>query len=58
MKLMQQLTDEINSFLSESDSNVKPMTLQEVAMGYIAVANETMCRPIRSLTQASCGRGF
>lgn len=28
------------------------MSLQEVAMGYIQVANEAMCRPIRALTQA------
>ena len=29
----------------------KPMTTEEVAMGFIEVANETMCRPIRALTQ-------
>lgn len=28
-----------------------PKTLDEVAMGFIRVANETMCRPIRALTQ-------
>ena len=27
------------------------MTIEEVAMGFIRVANETMCRPIRALTQ-------
>lgn len=27
------------------------MSLEEVAMGFIKVANETMCRPIRALTQ-------
>lgn len=44
---------QINEFLiheglrSESDK----MTIEEVAMGFIKVANETMCRPIRALTQ-------
>ncbi|XP_036377739.1 5-oxoprolinase [Megalops cyprinoides] len=28
------------------------MSVEEVAMGFIRVANETMCRPIRALTQA------
>ena len=51
--MMQELTDNINLFLSESDPSTKPMSLQEVAMGYITVANETMCRPIRLLTQVS-----
>ena len=31
------------------------MTIFEVALGFVKVANETMSRPIRSLTQA---RGF
>lgn len=31
------------------------MSLDEVAYGFIKVANETMARPIRSLTEA---RGF
>lgn len=29
------------------------MTVEEVAMGFVRVANETMCRPIRALTQVS-----
>lgn len=28
------------------------LSIEEVAMGFIDVANESMCRPIRSLTQA------
>lgn len=28
-----------------------PKSPDEVAMGFIKVANETMCRPIRALTQ-------
>ena len=31
------------------------MSIYEVALGFIRVANETMCRPIRQLTQS---RGF
>lgn len=27
------------------------MSVEEVAMGFIRVANEAMCRPIRALTQ-------
>lgn len=47
------MLSQINEFLiheglrSESDK----MTIEEVAMGFIKVANETMCRPIRALTQ-------
>ena len=29
-----------------------PLTVEEVAIGFIRVANEAMCRPIRALTQA------
>ena len=28
------------------------MTPEEVALGFIRVANEAMCRPIRSITEA------
>lgn len=28
-----------------------PKTVDQIAMGFIQVANETMCRPIRALTQ-------
>jgi N-methylhydantoinase A/oxoprolinase/acetone carboxylase beta subunit len=40
----------VNKF-NESQGNKKPMSVQEVAMGFIRVANEAMCRPIRALTQ-------
>ena len=46
---MQALTQQINA---ENGTNV---TVQEVALGFIKVANEAMSRPIRSLTQ---GRGY
>lgn len=32
-----------------------PKSVDEVAMGFIAVANEAMCRPIRALTQMKVG---
>ncbi|XP_044265519.1 5-oxoprolinase [Tribolium madens] len=44
----QSLTNEINDFLNRETL----MTMEEVAMGFIKVANESMCRPIRALTQA------
>ena len=46
----EKLTKEINEF-----DQSKKMTKEEVAMGFIAVANEAMCRPIRALTQ---GKGY
>ncbi|XP_076856985.1 5-oxoprolinase isoform X2 [Brachyhypopomus gauderio] len=66
MKHFLQLTRDINDFLStsepqhsanRSDSDIlkdgkSEMSLEEVAMGFIRVANEAMCRPIRALTQA------
>lgn len=47
MKEFGKLTQEINDFL-----NGIRMSVEEVAMGFIRVANESMCRPIRALTQA------
>ncbi|EPY52713.1 oxoprolinase [Schizosaccharomyces cryophilus OY26] len=47
-KKFQELTDEINSSISESQK----MSVDEVAYGFIKIANETMARPIRSLTEA------
>lgn len=50
------LTEEINNFLAQQDTKEKKvMTLEDVAMGFVQVANEAMCRPIRALTQA---KGF
>lgn len=46
-KLFKELTDEINSQVKD-----KQMTPDEVAYGFIKIANETMTRPIRSLTEA------
>lgn len=31
--------------------NKEQMSIEQIAVGFINVANETMCRPIRALTQ-------
>lgn len=46
-----ELTKEINA----DRKDLTPFTPEEVAMGFLTVANETMCRPIRSLTE---GKGY
>ncbi|KAL6434957.1 hypothetical protein ACFW04_005248 [Cataglyphis niger] len=48
LSMFTELTYEINEFLKKNEA----MSVDEVAMGFIRVANETMCRPIRALTQA------
>ncbi|XP_063777232.1 5-oxoprolinase isoform X1 [Pseudophryne corroboree] len=50
-RLFRELTDEINRFQSGRPGGGAPLSVEEVAMGFIRVANEAMCRPIRSLTQ-------
>ena len=52
MAAFDRLTAEINN---QSDRQQEPLSREEVAMGFIAVANEAMCRPIRALTQ---GKGY
>ena len=37
--------------MSTQNKNHKKYSVEEVAMGFIKVANEAMCRPIRALTQ-------
>ena len=49
-KLFEELTENINKEL-ESTGKEK-MSADEVAFGFVTVANETMTRPIRSLTEA------
>jgi len=44
---------QINEFNRSQSVSVRPMTVEEVAMGYVQVANEAMCRPIRALTQVA-----
>lgn len=48
-KLFQDLADQINREISGNKGDMSP---DEVAYGFIKVANETMTRPIRSLTEA------
>ncbi|XP_018428770.1 PREDICTED: 5-oxoprolinase isoform X1 [Nanorana parkeri] len=48
----QELTAEINQFQRGRPGGGSSLSVEEVAMGFIRVANEAMCRPIRSLTQA------
>ncbi|KAJ7619582.1 Hydantoinase/oxoprolinase-domain-containing protein [Roridomyces roridus] len=42
----EKLVEEIN------ESNEKKLSFDEIVYGFIKVANETMCRPIRALTEA------
>ncbi|KAH7326078.1 Hydantoinase/oxoprolinase [Stachybotrys elegans] len=45
-RVLQELTDQVNGEMG------KNMTVDEVAFGFLTVANETMTRPIRSITEA------
>uniref|UniRef100_A0A060T936 ARAD1D08404p n=1 Tax=Blastobotrys adeninivorans TaxID=409370 RepID=A0A060T936_BLAAD len=51
-KKFKELTEEINS---DRGKDQEPLTPEQVAMGFLTVANESMCRPIRSLTE---GKGY
>ena len=50
-KLFHELTNDINREIA-GDNKDRKMTPDEVAYGFIKIANETMTRPIRSLTEA------
>ncbi|KAK5673023.1 hypothetical protein QVD99_000497 [Batrachochytrium dendrobatidis] len=61
-KAFTQLSKTINAFLKKthisdgrSAKSFVPMSLDEIAFGFIKVANESMCRPIRALTE---GKGY
>jgi len=41
----------LQSTIGEQSSSSSSLSLEELASGYIQVANEAMCRPIRNLTQ-------
>ena len=52
MRQFEKITTEVNAYLKDQNEPAhKPMMVSEVAMGFIEVANEAMCRPIRALTQ-------
>ena len=53
LKRLNELAKEINQFERKNDRPVK--NVYQIAEGFIKVANEAMCRPIRNLTQA---RGY
>lgn len=45
---------QVNNYLTTVNGETSThMSIEEVAMGLIKVANETMCRPIRALTQVN-----
>lgn len=46
-----ELQAEINAHLKASGDS-RELSIEQVALGFIRVANETMCRPIRALTQS------
>lgn len=45
------LADTINSYRKEIDPSSRDMGIEEIALGFIDVANEAMCRPIREVTE-------
>ncbi|NXD87695.1 OPLA oxoprolinase, partial [Halcyon senegalensis] len=47
-----QLAAAIDAFQASTGARRPPLSVEEVAMGFVRVANEAMCRPIRALTQA------
>ncbi|XP_020222765.1 5-oxoprolinase isoform X2 [Cajanus cajan] len=47
----EKLARQINAHRRNQDSSAKDMTVEEIALGFVDVANETMCRPIRKLTE-------
>ncbi|KAE9597078.1 hypothetical protein Lal_00007721 [Lupinus albus] len=47
----EKLARQINAYRKNQDPSVKDMTVEEIALGFVDVANETMCRPIRQLTE-------
>ncbi|GBN17083.1 5-oxoprolinase [Araneus ventricosus] len=57
IKAFEKITDQINEFNKSFSSNQskEKLSIEEVALGFIEVANESMCRPIRAITQ---GKGF
>ena len=50
-KALEAVATEVNSFLTNGPCPASQLSLEEVAMGFVRVANEAMCRPIRALTQ-------
>lgn len=51
---MEAVTSEVNAHAEAAGQ--PPKSVDEVAMGFVRVANEAMCRPIRALTQMKVRR--
>ncbi|CAL5420113.1 unnamed protein product [Camellia sinensis] len=47
----EKLAKQINSYRKSQDQSAEDMTVEEIAQGFVNVANETMCRTIRQLTE-------
>ncbi|XP_051119942.1 5-oxoprolinase 1 [Andrographis paniculata] len=47
----QNLAKRVNDYRRSRDPEATDMTVEEIAQGFVNVANETMCRPIRQLTE-------
>ncbi|EFJ05544.1 hypothetical protein SELMODRAFT_136983 [Selaginella moellendorffii] len=45
------LADEVNEYRRQADESSVEMSIEQVALGFLDVANEAMCRPIRQLTE-------
>lgn len=52
---MEEVAKQVNEHAQQAGQPSK--SVDEVAMGFIRVANETMCRPIRALTQMRVREG-
>ncbi|KAL4393985.1 5-oxoprolinase 1 isoform X1 [Arachis hypogaea] len=50
-KEFEKLAEQINAHRKNQDPTAKDMAVEEIALGFVDVANETMCRPIRQLTE-------
>eukprot|EP01133_Synstelium_polycarpum_P002086 gene2086-2374_t len=50
LKSFTELATRVNSF--QASQSLPDMTIDEIAYGFVRVANEAMCRPIRSITEA------
>ncbi|PIO61507.1 hydantoinase/oxoprolinase, partial [Teladorsagia circumcincta] len=49
---MKELTEQINEHIKKNpDAIQKEYSVEEAALGFVKVANEEMCRPIRAITQ-------
>ncbi|KAM7273178.1 hypothetical protein ACFE04_027842 [Oxalis oulophora] len=51
IKEFEKLAIQVNSYRKSQDDSATDMSVEEIALGFVNVANETMCRPIRQLTE-------